>query len=402
MPWKEINVMNQKLEFIMKAFSEHINFQRLCREYGISTKTGYKWKQRFLEEGIQGLHEKSRKPQGNSKQIPEEVICEIIKIKQSKKNWGPKKIRAVYAGIHPNEKVPSQSTFERILKKAGFVEPQKRRRIKSKAERIQERIDPVKPNDVWTVDFKGWWYTQEKEKCEPLTVRDEYSKYILSIQVLEKGNTTNVKREFERLFKKYGLPKMIRSDNGPPFASHQSALGLTRLAVWWMANGIRLDRIDPGSPYQNGAHERMHLDMKKELEGKISGSLKMHQSIFDVWRKEFNNERPHEGLDMKTPSLIYKKSSRKYEGPIDYIEYPAGFLSRQLNSRGYFQYKGHRVFISNAFNAYNIGLKPNGSSNMEVWFNKTLIGEMDLQLYIFKSILEMKKDECNNKLLPMS
>lgn len=387
MPWKVMNVMNQKLEFIMKAFSEHINFQRLCREYGISTKTGYKWKQRFLEEGIQGLHEKSRKPESNSKQIPEEVICEIIKIKQSKKNWGPKKIRAVYANLHPKEKTPSQSTFERILKKAGFVETKTRKRIKSKAERIQERIEPTKPNDVWTVDFKGWWYTQENEKCEPLTVRDEFSK---------------VKKEFERLFKKYGLPKMIRSDNGPPFASHQSALGLTRLAVWWMAYGIRLDRIDPGSPYQNGAHERMHLDMKKELEGKIRGSLKMHQSIFDIWKKEFNDERPHESLNMKTPSTIYKKSSKKYKGTIDYIEYPAGFLSRQLNSRGYFQYKGHRIFISNAFNSYNIGLKHNGSSSFEVWFNKTLIGEVDLQLYIFKSILEIKKEEKNKKLLPMS
>lgn len=387
MPWKEINVMSQKLEFVLKSFKMEMSFTELCTEYGISTKTGYKWKERFFQKGIEGLKEKTRKPHCSPAHLPEEVICELIRIKKTKLRWGPKKIREVYANNHPHERIPARSTVERILKKAGFVEA-RRRRHKIDPERIQERVVPEKPNDVWTVDFKGWWYTKEREKCEPLTVRDEFSKYLLSIAILEKADISSVKREFELIFKQYGLPKMIRSDNGPPFASHMSIHGLTRLSVWWLSLGIKLDRIDPGSPQQNGAHERMHLDMKKELEGKIEGSLKMHQQVFNVWRKEFNDERPHEGLLMKTPAMVYIKSERKYEGSVDFIEYPGGYKSRQVNDRGYINHKGHRIFITNALGGYNIGLKNKGANLIEVCFNNTLLGEIDLKSFVFISSLE--------------
>jgi transposase InsO family protein len=387
MPWKEINVMSQKLEFVLKSFKMEKSFTELCTEYGISTKTGYKWKERFFEEGVEGLKEKTRKPHRSPTHLPEEVICEIIRIKKTKLHWGPKKIREVYAHNHPHARIPARSTVERILQKAGFVEPRRRRR-KIDPERIQNRIVPKKPNDLWTVDFKGWWYTKEREKCEPLTVRDEFAKYIFSIAILEKADISSVKREFELIFKQYGLPKMIRSDNGPPFASHMSIHGLTRLSAWWLSLGIQLDRIDPGSPQQNGAHERMHLDIKKELEGKIAGSLKMHQNVFNVWRKEFNDERPHEALRMKTPAMVYVKSERKYDGPVEYLEYPGGYISRQVNDRGYINHKGHRVFITNALGGYNVGLKMQGKSSCDVWFHSTLLGEIDLKSFVFKSILE--------------
>src|SRR4030042_1292737 len=387
MPWKEINVMSQKLEFVLKSFKMEKSFTELCTEYGSSTKTGYKWKERFFQEGIEGLKEKPRKPHRSPTHLSEEVICELIRIKKTKLRWGPKKIREVYANNHPHERIPARSTVERILQKAGFVEHRRRRR-KINPERIQNRIIPQKPNDLVTVDFKGWWYTKEREKCEPLTVRDEFAKYIFSIAILEKADISSVKHEFELIFKQYGLPKMIRSDNGPPFASHMSILGLTRLSAWWLSLGIKLDRIDPGSPQQNGAHERMHLDIKKELEGKIAGSLKMHQNVFNVWKKEFNEERPHEALGMKTPAMVYVKSERKYEGPVEYIEYPGGYISRQVNDRGYINHKGHRVFITNALGGYNVGLKTQGNSSCEVWFNNTLLGEIDLKLFLFKSILE--------------
>lgn len=387
MPWKEINVMSQKLEFVLESFKMEKSFTELCTEYGISTKTGYKWKERFFENGLEGLKEKPRKPHSSPTRLSEEVICEIIRIKKTKLRWGPKKIQKVFANNHPNERIPVRSTFERILEKAGFVEHRKRRR-KYKSERIQERIAPKLPNDLWTVDFKGWWYTREREKCEPLTVRDEFSKYIFSIEILEKANISSVKREFERIFKIYGLPKMIRSDNGPPFASHMSIHGLTRLSAWWLFLGIKLDRIDPGSPQQNGAHERMHLDIKKELEGKIDGSLKLHQQVFNVWRKEFNEERPHESLSMKTPAMVYVKSERKYEGDIVFIEYPGSFKSRQVNDRGCINHKGRRIFITNALGGYNVGLKMQGKDSSEVWFNSTLLGEIDLKSFMFKSILE--------------
>lgn len=387
MPWKEVNVMNQKIEFVLKSFEKYINFTELCREYCISPKIGYKWKQRFLAEGLSGLEDKPRKPLKNPRQISEAIICELIKIKKSRPTWGPKKIRLVFANNHPHEKIPSRSTVERILKKAGFVESKRRRRQRS-SERIQQRIVPQKPNDLWTVDFKGWWYTPLKEKCEPLTVRDEFSKFILSIKILEKGNIFSVKQEFEAIFKRYGLPSMIRSDNGPPFASAKAILGLTRLAVWWMSLGIKLDRIDPASPYQNGGHERMHKDIKDELEGKIDGSLKLHQKVFDVWKDTFNKERPHESLKMKTPADVYLKSDRKYEGPIDEIEYPSGYICRRVNNRGWINYKGHRVFISNVFCGYCIGLKINQKTSASVWFDNNFIGEFDLHSYLFKSRLQ--------------
>jgi len=387
MPWKEINVMSQKLEFVLRSFKNEKSFTELCTEYGISTKTGYKWKERFFQDGVEGLKDKPRKPKRSPTHISEEVICELIRIKKTKLRWGPKKIREVYANNHRHERIPVRSTVERILKKAGFVESRRRRR-KMNSERIQERIVPTKPNDVWTVDFKGWWYTKEREKCEPLTVRDEFSKYIFSISILEKADISSVKREFEHIFKQYGLPQMIRSDNGPPFASHMSIHGLTRLSAWWLSLGIKLDRIDPGSPQQNGGHERMHLDIKKELEGKIDGSLKLHQHVFNVWKKEFNCERPHESLAMKTPEMIYKKSSRKYEGSIGFIEYPGGYVSRQVNDRGYINHRGKRIFITNALGGYNVGLKKNGSNINEVWFNNTMLGEIDLKSFVFQSILE--------------
>jgi putative transposase len=390
MPWKEINVMSQKIEFVLKSFSKEISFTALCKQYGISTKTGYKWKQRFLEDGITGLEDKPKIPNKNPRKLSEEVVCELIRIKKTKPEWGPKKVRLVYANNHAKERIPSRSTVERILKKAGFVETKKKRR-RGNSERIQYRIKPEKANDVWTVDFKGWWYTAEREKCEPLTVRDEYSRYVLAISILEKGDISSVKREFERIFKEYGLPRVIRSDNGPPFASSMAIMGLTKLAVWWMSLGIKLDRIDPASPYQNGAHERFHLDIKKELEKKIDGSLKMHQQVFNVWRDEYNEERPHEGIDMKTPAMLYNKSERKYDVDVEYMEYPGGYLSRQVNDRGYINYKGHRIFISNAFAGYNVGLKKNGLNNFEVCFDDNHIGYIDLNCYLFESVLRNEK-----------
>ena len=388
MPWKELHVMDQKLEFVIKSFSPGVNFTELCREYGISTKTGYKWKERFLAEGIEGLHNQSRKPHNNPAQLTEEVVCELIRIKQTKKTWGPKKIRMVYARMHSGESLPSLSTVERVLKKAGFVQPKRRRSRISLSQRIENPTTPKQPNDLWTVDFKGWWYTPTKEKCEPLTVRDEYSKYILSIKILENGDITSVKREFERLFTKYGLPKVIKSDNGPPFASARSILGLTRLSAWWMSLGILLDRITPGSPQENGAHERMHLDIKKELEGKVNGSLILHQNVFDIWKDEFNTERPHESLGMKTPSSVYLKSERVFINDPEYVVYPYEMIRRQVNSRGYIDLKGRRVFISNAFAAYTIGLKIKSNLFYEVWFYNHYVGEIDLQTYLFKSILD--------------
>jgi transposase InsO family protein len=375
-PWKEIDAMSLKKEFVLKSLQEGICFVDLCREYSISTKCGYTWKKRFIEEGFKGLEERSRTPVRNGKATPEHIVLEIISLKVKKEYWGPKKILEIYARAHPEETLPVISTVERILKKAGLVEARKRKRFQT-VNRIKNRVEPTKPNEVWTVDFKGWWYTPHKEKCEPLTVRDGFSKFILSIKILGKGDIPSVKREFERLFTLYGLPESIRSDNGPPFASAFNYLGLTKLAVWWMALGIKLDRIEPGSPYQNGSHERMHLDMKRELEEKIDGDLLYHQKVFDEWREEYNRERPHEALGMKTPASVYTRSTRVYDPKLDGIDYPIGFRSRTVNDRGYISFRNERYFIGNPFAGYNVGVKIRRDGNHEVWFDDIFLGIMD-------------------------
>lgn len=402
MPWKETNVMDQKKMFVLESFKANINFTELCTKFGISTKTGYKWKQRFLEKGFQGLSELSRKPNNSPVKLSEEIILDIIRLKLKKKNWGSKKIRQIYSNNNPGKLIPSVSSFTRILNKAGLTNPRKKRR-KNYGFRIENRIIPKKANDVWTVDFKGWWYTPENEKCNPLTIRDDYTKYILSIKALEKGDTSAVKAEFERIFKKYGLPDVIKSDNGPPFASKNSLMGLTKLSVWWLSLGIKLDRIKPGSPYQNGSHERMHLDMKKELECQIEGDIRNHQNVFEIWRKEFNEERPHEGLNMKTPGSLYSKSNRKYyEGIVDF-DYPGNFRERIVNDRGFINYNRKRHFIGNPFSCYKVGLEIKKTGEVKVYFGKNLLGKLDFESCLlipenFNKITEEKIE----KVLPMS
>jgi transposase InsO family protein len=375
MPWKETDLMNIKYEFVIKSFNREKTFTELCRDYGISTKTGYKWLHRFIKGGLPALKELSRRPKINGNEIAETISVELIRLKNLHKAWGASKILTIYKRKHPGEYIPARSTVENIFIRAGFSKPKKRKRHKT-TNRLQTKLVPDKPNQVWTVDFKGWWYTKYKEKCEPLTIRDEFSKYILCIKVLEKGDTMHVKQAFESLFRTYGLPDVIRSDNGPPFASSFNTFGLSKLSVWWMSLGIKLDRIDPGCPYQNGGHERMHRDMKTELEGQIDGNLDEHQRVFDQWRKEFNTVRPHAAISMITPSELYTASKNKYNNDDIVIIYGRGYKSRMVNDRGFCNYNNKRYFIGNPFAGYNIGIKE-FDNVIEVWFDDFCLGTID-------------------------
>jgi len=391
MPWKESYAMDLKKDFVLKSLSGKCNFTELCRDFGISTKTGYKWKSRFMMAGVPGLNDRSRRPHFNSRRLNQEIIEELIKIKTQRIHWGADKIITLYANNHPDFPPLIRSTVERLFANTGLVAKKSKRKRKPHAVRIQNRIEPKQSNELWTVDFKGWWYTPYKEKCEPLTVRDGFTRYILSIKILEKADTVGVKQEFERLFKIYGLPDVIRSDNGPPFASNLNTLGLTKLAVWWMSLGIKLDRIDPATPSQNGAHERMHKDMKNELENQIDGNLILHQTVFDKWRKDFNDIRPHAALKNNTPGSIYVKSERLYDPEGDRVEYPRGMKSRMVNDRGCINYQARRIFIGNPFSGYNIGLKrPKSDSEMEVWFENFKLGLVDGQTNLFLPVQKHK------------
>ncbi len=368
MPWKKSEPMEQRIEFAIKALRT-LNFRVLCQEYGISAKTGYKWRERFLREGLAGMEEESRRPKSHSEQLPEEEVCEIVRLKLGHLSWGPRKIRELYLRRHGE--VASESTFKRVLERAGLTQKRRRGRA-TEAGRLSQGRRASGPNEVWTVDFKGWWRDGDK-RCEPLTVRDEYSRYILEVRAVEDARSETVQKSFERLFKREGLPQAIRSDNGSPFASVHGLWGLSRLSAWWVALGIDLERGRPGHPQDNGAHERMHKDISREIEALGQSD----QDTLDLWRQTFNYERPHEALGMRCPGEVYTASARKYEGTPEDLDYPQ-MCTRRVSPRGTIQVEGHGLFLSTSLAGWSVGLKPIAEDLMEVWFGRLLLGQIDL------------------------
>src|SRR5215831_4365984 len=373
MPWKKVEPMNQRIEFVLKSFHSD-NFRALCKEYGISTKTGYKWQKRFLQDGEPGLQERSRRPASHAKELSEAVVCEIIRLKTEHKFWGARKLRDIYAREHAD--VPSESSFKRVLERTGLVE-KRRLRQRSQAGRISTGRKAAAPNEVWTVDFKGWWYTANGRRCEPLTVRDEYSRYLLELRAVENARWKTIQGCFERLFERHGLPEAIRSDNGVPFASTTGVLGLSRLSAWWVALGIDLERGRPGHPQDNPAHERFHKDVEKELRGQEQ------QASFEVWRRQFNEERPHESLGMKRPAEVYIPSERKFEGTPEDLDYPK-MDTRRVHQTGHIRHGKDSVFISSALAGWSIGLDPCNNAKFNVHFARLLLGQYDKTTASFK------------------
>ena len=371
--------MEQRIEFALKALRT-LNFRELCREYGISTKTGYKWRQRLLEHGLAGMNELSRRPHEHPQELAEAVVCEMVRLKQAHPHWGPRKIQALYARQHGGE-VPSESSFKRVLLRAGLTVPRRVRRSVDSG-RLSSGLKAQQPNDIWTVDFKGWWKDREGLRVEPLTVRDEHSRMLLEMRVLEDSRTESVRGCFERLFERHGLPGAIRSDNGSPFASANGLMGLSRLSAWWLALGIDLERSRPGCPQDNGAHERMHRDVRRELQ---AGRIGRDQAAFDLWRDQYNTQRPHEALGMRVPAEFYRPSPRAYEGTPEDLDY-GGMETRKVKRRtGEIVYCKERIGISTAVGGWSVGLSACESGLIEVWFSRLLLGHLDPTTASFKA-----------------
>lgn len=378
MPWKENSVMDLRTLFVLKALEPLANISELCREFGISRKTGYKWLKRYEKEGFDGLKNLSKRPKSCPHEIDIETCLEIIRLKNSHMEWGPKKIHVLLERRRGKESLPARITIERILDRAGYVKHVTKRKKQPPIPR-QAIIQPSKPNDVWTADFKGSWMTSLGFRCEPLTIRDEFSKFVFLVKPLDSLTTESVKREFEHLFRVYGLPSVIRFDNGQPFACTRAVARLTRLSAWFITLGIHVDPINPGQPQDNGGHERMHKDIRDQLEKKGISD----QASFDLWRHEFNSVRPHESLQMKTPSDVYRKSDRVFpEGPIE-IVYPSEFERRSVNHLGNISYKKKSYFISGSLAGRHVGLNHTDSSRLEVWFDYLWLGEIDPDAQIF-------------------
>lgn len=385
MPWKETNVMKEKTQFIDAMLKSEKPFKHLCADFGISEKTGHKWKNRFLEEGKFGLIERQRSPESHPNALPEDTIIDLISLKTAHPFWGAKKIRELYAKAHPEMTVPSLSSVNRILSKANLVKKRKVKPPSTDCRRLHQHIQPEVVNDVWAIDFKGWWKS-DGEICEPFTVRDLVSRKILCVKLMKSKTSQAVREVMTDLFKKYGLPKVIRSDNGTPFSSPNGLLSLTCLSAWWITLGIIPDRTEKGTPGQNGSLERMHADIAREIEGKISGGIKANQVVIDEWVKEYNSVRPNEAIGMKTPDEVYKISDRKYTGDYDEIEYPIGMSPRKVSGDGFIIVKGIRVTIGYSLRGLTIGLKPIDSNSYHVFLSDFLLGTLDTITYCFKPL----------------
>jgi transposase InsO family protein len=306
--------------------------------------------------------------------LDESTVCTLIRFKLRHPAWGPKKIRLLYA--RQFSPVPSVSSCQRVLTRAGLV-LKRPRRHRSEGGRIRVGAVAKTANDVWTVDFKGWWLLANGQRCEPLTVRDAYSRFLLGVYVLPRADTTQVRAYFETLFARYGLPRVIKSDNGAPFATSQAPWGLSRLSAWWLALGIELDRSRPAHPQDNGAHERLHRDIQAELSRQRQPDAHQQQAAFDLWREQFNWERPHEALGGRCPGEIYQKSPRALPAEI-VLDYGVGFTARKISKAGVLSYEPHRIFVSGALAGWPVGLRACDADRLELWFAHVLLGHIEL------------------------
>jgi putative transposase len=369
--------MSQKIEFVERAMKPGARMSALCREYGVSRETGYKWLNRFKREGAEGLDEKSRRPHTAPLATAEDLVAAILKVRESYPRRGPKKLFVLLErkfGVA----TPSVATIARVLKRFGMV--RRRSRFGRAVSIVEKRPDmrAVASNEVWTVDFKGWWRTQDGQRCEPLTVRDAFSRFVLAVKVLSSTAMPNVRRVFEALFKKYGVPQAIQCDNGVPFICVQARGGLTRLSAWWISLGIRVVRSRPGCPQDNGGHERMHRDMRADLQAFPSSSPMAEQRACDRWRLEFNQVRPHEALDGKTPSELYKRSERRPQRTR--FMYPPEWVVRTVTDGGVLHYAGTQIQAGRAVIRERVALEPLGGSSHRLWFRELDLGKVDLPL----------------------
>ena len=370
-PWPSRSIVNIRHELVLKALAREQSMTELADEFGVSRKTAYKWLNRYKKLGMSGLVDESRRPTTSPMQTSAELAFEAVDVRRAHPSWGPKKIAAILERRHPGVDTPSMTTVGRILKHAGLMKRRTRRSSGGVPMRPPELVAAA-PNDLWTVDFKGWWRTLDGDKCEPLTVRDAFSRFVFAVRLMDRTTTDDVRPVFEELFKRYGLPTAIQSDNGPPFASVRAVRGLTMLSAWWVSLGIHVVRSRPACPQDNGGHERMHVDVRIELEDNAEPTLVAQQRACDDWVATFNYERPHEALGMRVPADVYRASDRRLTR---YVVggFPDGCTMTSVNLKGNVQYDGRKLFVGRALRRYRVGLELIDDI-VRVWFYKLLLG----------------------------
>lgn len=373
MSWKQITSLARRLRFVKLALRAQQSMSRLCRLFGMSRRTGYKWRTRFEREGVRGLRDRGHRPHRSPQRLRAHWLARVRRLRRKRRSWGSRKLAATLRKDYPRQKVPSARTIAYWLKGWNLTRQRPRRARRGPQLPRQALTVPRQSNQVWTVDFKGWFRTRNGQRVEPLTVRDLFSRYLLTVRLLKDQSWGPVHRIFIRLFRKYGYPSAIRMDNGGPFGSTGPA-GLSRLSTWWAALGIRVEFIAPGHPEQNGAHEQMHRVLKAETTRPPSSNLRAQQRRSDRWVRTYNHIRPHEALGQRAPAQKYRAKPAPARAVA--LCYPRSWATRRVRSNGQIKWRGRKRFIGEAFVGYQVGLKLRRAGEWEVYFAGLLIGEL--------------------------
>ena len=373
MSWQNGSLIGVRERFVLEALQRRGSFTELCSRFNIARCTGYKWLCRFRAQGRAGLFDRSRRPHHPSNQLDLRWRQAIRQLRRRHPRWGPRKLRARLRYLHPRVHLPASRTIGRWLRRMGLVRPASRRQRQGPWLSAPKRKTARKPNDIWTIDFKGWFRTRDSCRVDPLTIRDLKSRFILDVRLLANQSDQVVRRAIHRVFSRYGLPKVIRVDNGPPFGGI-GPRGWSRLSVWWRRLGIEVDFGRPAHPQDNAQHEQMHSVYQAEAADLPAINPLAQQRRSDRWRRDYNHLRPHEALRMLPPARYYRPSTRRLTDKLPAWPYPAGWTQRRVTSDGRLFWHGRQRFIGRAFGSQIIGLRPSSKGLWKVYLGPDLLG----------------------------
>lgn len=372
MPWEE--TMDQRIRAVMEVLESGFSKVSVCEGFGISRPTLDKWLGRYEVEGVEGLRDRSRAPHYHPNTVDADTEEMIVQFRSDHPDRGPRKIRVELARDYPHRRWPASSTIAEILDRHGLTVRRKRNR---KTEPYSEPFAQcTEANDVWCIDFKGWFLTGDGERCDPLTVTDASTRYLIRCHSVARTDFGSVKPVLEAAFREYGIPQAIRSDNGAPFAS-RAPRGLSKLSIWWMKLGIIHERIEPGKPQQNGRHERMHLTLKQCTATPPKATLRAQQRAFRAFQQDYNHRRPHEALGQRTPGEVYRGSPRPYPRRLPEITYPDSYIVRHVEKRGQIWWRQKRIFITEALGGQPVGLLALDDRYYRLYFGRMDLGIVD-------------------------
>jgi putative transposase len=375
MPWKNSSTIKERERFVVLALQEKQPFARLCRQFGISRQLGYKWRERFAEEGRRGLQNRSRGARQPARPQAEQWRQKALRLRRAHPHWGGEKIRVKLAEKYGRRKLPAARSLERWFRQAGLIRKRPRRARQGPAVAHPGLTRACRLHQVWTVDFKGWYRTADGQRQDPLTIREMWTRYVLAIRLLGDQSDARARAVFTRVFRQHGLPEAIRVDNGAPFGGC-GALGLTRLSAWWERLGIRVEFTRRARPGDNAAHEQMHGLYAREVASRPGANRRSEQRRAERWRQEYNERRPHAALGQRAPAAGYRRSRRPFEPELAKLVYPQGWEVRRVRPKGEIKWQGRLRNIGRAFIGEKVGLKVLGEGQWAVYLGPLLLGHL--------------------------